>query len=45
MSTLQGKVKWFNGKRGYGFIESDDNEKDAFVYASAVNAARMTFLN
>ena len=36
MSTIQGKVKWFNSK-GYGFIERDDKEKDAFVHASAVN--------
>ena len=45
MSTLQGKVKWFNGKKGYGFIERDDKEKDAFVHASAVKAAGMRFLN
>ena len=38
MSTIQGKVKWFNGKKGYGFIERDDKEKDAFVHASAVKA-------
>ena len=41
MSTIQGKVKWFNGKKGYGFIERDDKEKDAFVHASAVKAAGM----
>tara|TARA_Y100000591_G_scaffold12010_1_gene9326 strand:+ start:55 stop:333 length:279 start_codon:yes stop_codon:yes gene_type:complete len=45
MSTLQGKVKWFNGKKGYGFIERDDKEKDAFVHASAVKAAGMRYLN
>ena len=39
MSTIQGKVKWFNGKKGYGFIERDDKEKDAFVHARAVKAA------
>ena len=35
MSTLKGTVKWFNGKKGFGFIEREDKEKDAFVHASA----------
>ena len=39
MSTIKGKVKWFNGKKGYGFIERDDKEKDAFVHISAVKEA------
>ena len=33
MSTIQGKVKWFNGKKGYGFIERDDKEKPLFTPA------------
>ena len=45
MSTLKGKVKWFNGKKGYGFIERDDKEKDVFVHASAVRDAGLRFLN
>ena len=45
MSTLKGTVKWFNGKKGYGFIEREDKEKDAFVHASAVKNAGMRFLN
>ena len=39
MSTLQGKIKWYNGKKGYGFIERDDKEKDCFVHISAVKDA------
>ena len=45
MSTLKGTVKWFNGKKGFGFIEREDKEKDAFVHASAVKAAGMRYLN
>ena len=45
MNTLKGTVKWFNSKKGFGFIEREDKEKDAFVHASAVKAAGMRYLN
>ena len=43
--SIQGKVKWFNATKGFGFIERDDKEKDAFVHASAVKTAGMRYLN
>ena len=41
--SLKGKVKWFNGKKGYGFIEREDKEKDVFVHASAVRDAGLRY--
>ena len=43
--SINGKVKWFNGTKGYGFIEREDKEKDVFVHSSAVRAAGLKYLN
>ena len=43
--SLKGKVKWFNGKKGYGFIEREDKEKDVFVHHTAVREAGLKYLN
>jgi CspA family cold shock protein len=39
--SINGKVKWFNQSKGFGFIEREDKEKDVFVHVSAVQDAGM----
>ena len=39
-----GTVKFFNGARGYGFIQPQDGGKDVFVHITAVQRAGMDSL-
>ena len=46
----QGKVKWYNGKKSFGFIAPDapnenGNTDDVFVHSSALKEAGIRFLN
>ena len=40
-----GIVKWFNGRKGYGFIEPEDCGNDVFVHVTALKDSGIKFLN
>lgn len=42
---MQGRVKWFDKNKGYGFIESEERGSDVFVHISAVEKAGLRGLN
>ena len=39
-----GKVKWFNSKKGYGFITDDETNKDIFLHVSALEKSKLRTL-
>ena len=39
-----GKVKWFNAKKGYGFIIDDKTQKDIFLHVSALENSKLRVL-
>jgi CspA family cold shock protein len=41
----RGTVKWFDTRKGYGFIRPEGGGRDVFVHISAVEKAGLTSLN
>ena len=39
-----GKVKWFNAKKGYGFITDEKTKKDIFLHVSALEESKLRVL-
>jgi CspA family cold shock protein len=40
-----GTVKWFNGQKGFGFIQPEDGGNDVFVHISAVERSGLQGLD
>ena len=39
-----GKVKWFNAKKGYGFITDNETQKDIFLHVTALEDSKLRVL-
>ena len=39
-----GWVKWFDSKKGYGFIKDSDSEKDIFLHVSTLEKSKLRVL-
>jgi CspA family cold shock protein len=42
---INGTVKFYNANKGFGFIQPDDNSKDVFVHATALERAGLSNLS
>ena len=40
-----GKVKWFNSRKGYGFITPNDGQKDIFVHITTLEKSGLSYLD
>lgn len=45
MTMLTGTVKWFNSKKGYGFIEPETGNKDVFFHVTQLEKIGLKRLN
>ena len=39
-----GKLKWFNSKKGYGFVTDEETKKDIFLHVSALEESKLRIL-
>jgi len=39
-----GKLKWFNSKKGYGFVTDEETKKDIFLHVSALEESKLRTL-
>ena len=44
LSMPSGKIKWFNAKKGYGFITDNETQKDIFLHVSALEESKLRVL-
>ena len=44
LTMPSGKIKWFNAKKGYGFITDDETKKDIFLHVTALENSKLRVL-
>jgi CspA family cold shock protein len=44
LNMPSGKVKWFNAKKGYGFITDDETKKDIFLHVTSLEQSKLRVL-